>query len=271
MKVHSMPRIAAAVLTAAAVLLPATAGAQSSDDWQFGASIYGWFPTLKGTTTFPAPAGGSDITVDAADIVNDLKFVMMGSFEARKGRWGGFTDLIYMDLGNTKSQTRNFQLGRQQVPADVSGQLTLDMKSTIWTLAGEYRAVADSDLQLDAFLGARMIDVDQTLTYALSGNVGAIALPDRSGNRKVSLKNRDGIVGVKGRYSFGDERRWFVPFYGDIGTGGSSSTYQLMSGIGYAFEWGEIVGQWRYLHYDFGSAIDTLSFNGPAVAFNFRW
>jgi hypothetical protein len=268
----SMPRIAAAALLATTALMPGTAGAQSSDGWQFGASIYGWFPTLKGTTTFPAPpGGGSDITVDAADIINSLKFVMMGSFEARKGRWGGFTDLIYLDLGNTKSQTRDFQLGRVQVPADVSGQLTLDMKSTIWTLAGEYRAVADSGLELDAFLGARMIDLDQTLTYALSGNVGSIALQDRSGSRNTSLTNWDGIVGVKGRYLFGDERRWFVPFYGDIGTGESSSTYQVMSGIGYSFKWGEIVGQWRYLKYDFGGAIDSLSFNGPAVAFNFRW
>jgi len=269
---HSMRRIAAAALTATAVLMPAAAGAQSSDGWQFGASIYGWFPTLKGTTTFPPPpGGGSDITVDAADIINNLKFVMMGSFEARKGRWGGFTDLIYMDLGNTKSQTRNFQLGHVQVPADVSGQLTLDMKSTVWTLAGEYRAVEDSALWLDTFLGARLIDVDQTLTYALSGNLGPIALPDRSGNRNASLTNWDGIVGVKGRYLFGDQRRWFVPFYGDVGTGDSSSTYQVMTGVGYAFEWGEIVGQWRYLKYDFGGAIDSLSFNGPAIAFNFHW
>jgi len=116
-----------------------------------------------------------------------------------------------------------------------------------------------------------MVDLEQTLNYALSGNVGAIAAPDLAGKRKVSLKNWDGIVGVKGRFPFGDERSWFVPFYADVGTGESDSTYQLMSGVGYAFPWGEVVGQWRYLAYRFGGPIEKLSFSGPALALNFRW
>ena len=259
------------------MLMPAAASAQASEPWQFGASIYGWFPSLKGTTTFPPPPGGgsggssSDVTVDAADIIDALKFVFMGSFEARKGRWGGFSDLIYMDLGQTKSQTRDFLLGNQQVPADVNGSVTYDMKSYVWTLAGEYRAVAEPSLEVDTFLGARMIDVTQTVNYSLSGNVGPIALPDRSGNRKVSLNNWDGIVGVKGRYSFGADRSWFVPYYADIGAGQSDLTYQLMTGVGYSFKWGEMVAAWRYLKYDLGGAIDSLGFSGPAIAFNFRW
>jgi hypothetical protein len=271
-----MNRIAAAAVCAAGVLLPATAGAQSPDAWQFGASIYGWLPSIKGTTTFPPPPGGgsgssSDVTVDAADIIDSLKFVLMGTFEARKGRWGGFTDFIYMDLGNTKSQTRDFLLGGLQVPADVSGSVTYDMKSYVWTLAGEYRAVAEPGIEVDTFLGARMIDVTQTLNYSLSGNVGSIALPDRSGSRKVSMTNWDAIVGVKGRYSFGAERQWFVPYYADIGTGDSDLTYQLMTGVGYSFKWGEMVGFWRYLDYDLGGAIDKMSFSGPGIALNFRW
>jgi hypothetical protein len=271
---YSMKRTAAMTLCVSAVLIPATAGAQSTDAWQFGASVYGWFPSVKGSTTFPPPPGGgssSDITVDAADIIDSLKFVLMGSFEARKGRWGGFTDFIYMDLGDTKAQTRDFLLGPQQVPADVSGSVKLDLKSVVWTLAGEYRAVVEPGIEVDTFLGARMIDVDQTLNYALSGNVGSIPLADRSGVRNASLKNWDGMVGVKGRLSFGTDRRWFVPYYADVGAGDSELTYQLLTGLGYAFKWGEMVAQWRYLNYDFGDKVDKLSFSGPAIALNFRW
>ena len=265
-------RVTRAAVCAVAFFMPVAAGAQPSDVWQFGATLYGWLPSVRGATTFPKPpGGGSDVSIDASDVLPSLNFVAMGSFEARKGLWGGFTDLIYLDLGNTKSQTRSFQIGHVQVPADVTGDLRFDMKTTVWTLAGEYRAVVDGGLRLDAFIGGRMVDLEQTLNYALSGNVGAIAAPDLAGKRKVSLKNWDGIVGVKGRFPFGDERSWFVPFYADVGTGESDSTYQLMSGVGYAFPWGEVVGQWRYLAYRFGGPIEKLSFSGPALALNFRW
>lgn len=269
---HPMNGLIAAALCALSLLMPVTASAQASEPWQFGGSVYGWFSTVKGSTTFPAPpaSGGSDFTVDAGDLIKNLKFAFMGSFEARKGRWGGFTDLVYADLGNTKSQTREFLIGQQQVPASVTGDVTFDAKSYVWTLAGEYRAVAEPGVEVDTFLGARMLDAEQKVDFALSGNVGPIPLPDRSGSRKVSMTNWDGIVGVKGRFTFGANRSWFAPYYADVGAGESNLTYQLMTGVGYSFKWGEIVAQWRYLKYDLGVEIDSLSLNGPAIAFNFR-
>jgi hypothetical protein len=41
-------------------------------------------------------------------------------------------------------------------------------------------------------------------------------------------------VGVKGRYTFGDDGKWFVPFYLDVGTGQSQLTWQISSGLGYS-------------------------------------
>jgi len=57
---------------------------------------------------------------------------------------------------------------------------------------------------------------------------------DRSGSRKASFKNWNGVVGVKGRFSFGANREWFFPYYADVGASQSELTYQLMAGIGYA-------------------------------------
>ena len=45
----------------------------------------------------------------------------MGSFEAKKGRSGGFTDLMHMDIGGNKSGTRDFSIGGIQIPAGASG------------------------------------------------------------------------------------------------------------------------------------------------------
>lgn len=79
----AMNRLAGMALCAAAALVPAAAGAQSSDAWQFGASLYAWLPSVKGSTAFAPPPGsngGNSVTVDAADILNHLDFVFMGNF-----------------------------------------------------------------------------------------------------------------------------------------------------------------------------------------------
>jgi hypothetical protein len=262
----------AAVLIAAASLFPPVATAQVAGPWQYGLSLYGWLPTISGTTVFPPPAtGGSDVELDADAILDALKFTFMGTFEAHNGAWGGFTDFVYMDLGATKSRTRDLTIGGRDLPADVTAKATFDLKSYVWTLAGEYRIVGGSDATLDVVAGARMLRLEQTLDWTLTGNLGAIALPDRDGNRSATLTNWDAIVGVKGRFTFGADRRWFVPYYADIGTGESDLTYQLMTGVGYAFQWGELVAQWRYLDYDLDGSIQSLTVNGPAVAVNFRW
>src|SRR5436190_17543972 len=77
---------------AVAAMVPTSGLAQQlSDQWQFRASVYGWLPDIGGKTTFPAD-GGSSINVDASKIIGALKFTFMGTIEAQKGRWGGFTD-----------------------------------------------------------------------------------------------------------------------------------------------------------------------------------
>ena len=86
----------AAVLLAAASMLPAAATAQAAGPWQYGLSLYGWLPTISGTTVFPPPAtGGSDVALDADAILDALKFTFMGTLEVHNGAWGGFTDFVY--------------------------------------------------------------------------------------------------------------------------------------------------------------------------------
>ena len=75
------------------------------------------------------------------------------------------------------------------------------------------------------------------------------------------------------RYAFGDRLQWYVLLYADIGAGDSQLTWQAAAGLGYAFGWGDVVGLWRYLRYDFKSdqAIQDLAFNGPMIGVTFRW
>lgn len=270
---RGMSRYGAAVFCAAALWEPMGVAAQGVDDWKFRASIYGYFPSLGGTTTFPGTGGGSSISVDAATIIENLEFAFFTTFEAKKGLWGAYTDLGYFSLGNTKTQSRDLSLGGNGLPANVTADIEFDMKSWLWTVAGTYQLVATPRHTLDLLFGARLLDVDQKLDWRLSGSLGSVPLPDHAGSRGAGLTNWDALVGVKGRTAFGDNGQWSVPYYVDIGAGESKLTWQAAVGLGYAFHWGEVIAAWRYLEYDLksGSVIQSVNFNGPAIAVGFRW
>ena len=265
-------RIARAAIVAAAAWAPIAANAQSSDAWKFDASIYGWLPTIGGKTTFPAGTGSS-ISVDGEQILDALKFTFMGTFEARKGRWGLFTDVIYLNVGGSKSKTRDVIVDGHPLPVGVTADAQLDIKSWVWTLAGTYRVVDVPSSTLDVFAGARLLDLQQTLGWEFSADLGNSNMTRRSGSSEIKVNYTDGIVGAKGRLSFGAENKWYVPYYADIGTGQSDLTYQLVGGVGYAFNWGRVFGVWRYLDYNFksGSRIESANFNGPAIGVAFSW
>jgi len=257
----------------ATLLSSGPAMAQSTaDDWKFHAIIYGYLPDIGGKTTFPAGTGSS-INVDASTILDHLKFTFMGTFEAQKGKWGAFTDILYLDVGGSKSNVHDISVGGIQLPAGVDSNLTLDIKGTIWTIAGEYRVDTTPNSTFDVFAGARLISLKQTLGYDLSADIGGITGPGRSGSSQVKIDNWDGIIGAKGRLAFGDRREWFVPYYIDVGTGESDLTWQAIAGVGYAFSWGEVLAAWRYLDYDFksGKKLESVNFNGPAIGVAFHW
>lgn len=249
------------------------ASAQSKDDWQFQAALYAYLPDIGGTTTFPPHGASRSTSVDAQTIIDNLKFTFMGSFEATKGHWGGFADVVYMDVGNTKEGVRDFRIGEIGLPADVSASAGLDLKGWISTLAGTYRFASDDSFTANALFGARLLNIRLKLNWNLTGNIASFPLADRAGTSEVDERYIDAIVGVKGRATFGADRRWFVPYYLDVGTGQSRFTWQAYAGAGYSFDWGELLAAWRYIDYDMksDSPIQTLDFNGPAVAVVFRW
>jgi hypothetical protein len=261
-----------AMLTLVASMLPLASHAQSVDDWKWQATVYGWFPSISGKTSFPPSGGGPSIDVDADTIIDSLKFVFMGSIEAQRGRWGVWTDLIYLDLEADKSGTRDVTIGRQAIPAGVDLNANLEIKSWVWTLAGTYSVIATPEHSMQVLAGTRLIDLEQKLGWQFNGNIGALPLA-AAGSSSVNEQVWDGIIGVKGRASFGANREWFVPYYLDIGTGQSDFTWQGIIGIGYQFHWGAITAAWRYLDYEFksGKPLESLNLSGPAVGVTFRW
>ncbi|MEP6942394.1 MAG: hypothetical protein ABI981_05635 [Betaproteobacteria bacterium] len=269
--------ISVAILaTAAGVPAASMAQAPSAFDasrWQFTATLYGYFPSIGGKLAFPVDTGGSSINVNADKVIDSLKFAFMGTLDANNGRWGMFTDLIYLDLGGSKSRVRDFSIGNIGLPATTTADLNLNLKGTLWTVAGEYRVISDPSLKVDVLAGARLFDIKPTLGYSIYGDLGPIREAGRSGSSSVKEDFWDGIVGLKGRYAFGDRREWFIPFYADVGTGQSDLTWQVAAGVGYSYNWGSVFAMWRYLDYNFKSSsrIDNINFNGPMLGVAFQW
>jgi len=269
---RSQIKKAISVISLTAALLPAAVSADNSDSWEFGASVYGWFPDISGSTSFPDGSGG-DFTLPIDTILDNLKFTFQGSFDARKGNWGLYTDVIYMDMGASKSNTGEGTIGGIEIPVDVTAKVSLDMTSWIWTTAGYYRMLETSQSTVDILAGVRYADIEQTLKVSLSGNTADLPFPERDGKVVVGGTNWDAIIGLRGKFAFGRDNAWFLPYYLDVGTGDSDLTWQAFGGVGYAFGWGELAAVWRYMEYDLDSKgpMNDMNFSGPAVGAVWRW
>ncbi|MDN3922900.1 hypothetical protein [Roseateles violae] len=273
---RSRLRLALAAAAALTGLAAAPAGAQSATPtegpWRFAATLYVYLPSVDASTTVPADGGGGTINFDITD---KLKFMLMGSLDAHNGRWGGFSDLVYLNLGKSDAVNRDFTIGNIGLPVDTAAQTDWDLKGFSWTLAGQYRLLGDpAGLTLDALGGSRLLDIKSKITWALSGSIGNLQPAGRNGSHDSKISLWDGIVGVKGRYAFGPDSRWSVPLYADVGAGQSKLTYQLAGGLAYHFSWGEASLLWRYLKYEMKAGdgvFKDLEFNGPMMGATWRW
>jgi hypothetical protein len=246
--------------------------AQAADDaWQNLGLLYVYVPTIDGQTTFPdAPGGG--VGIDAGSVLN-LQAAFMGSFAASKGRWGLFADVVYADVGASTSPARQFSIGGDRVPVDVTAKVHFGLNGWCWTLVGTYALVESQDAEIEVIGGARVLDLNEDLSWHLSGNVGSIPIEAREGRQEASPTNWDAVVGARARVKLGDNGRWFVPLHADVGAGDSKLTWQAVLGLGYTFGWGDVLAAWRHLDYEMksGSEIESISFDGPAVGVAFHW
>lgn len=271
----SLPRFRRIAL-ALCLLVPGIATAQSAEpdasEWQFRTYSYVFFPQIKGDLHVATPAG-NDFSVGADDLVKNSRFTWMGGVEAQKGRWGMFGDLIYMNVGDSIENSPTIGQGSLPLPPGVTANAKLDVEATLLTIAANYRALATPENTFDVFAGTRELDATGELEWQFNTPVGPLPPPLGQGKGKAGKEGWDGIVGVKGKHSFGAAKKWFIPYYVDAGTGSSDLTWQASTGIGYAARWGETFLVWRHVNYDFGNdrQIENLQFSGPAMGVAFSW
>jgi hypothetical protein len=214
----------------------------------------------RGSAIRPRGSSGS-IDVDADKILDALQTIFMGAFEARRGPWSGFTDVIYLKLAGDESKSVTVPDGATHTLFDAD----LDLKGWIWTLGGSYTVWRSHASHLDLLAGARLLSLDTDLNLTGGGPL------QRERKLSESVDVRDGILGVKGRLGVND--RWFLPYYLDVGNGDTELTWQATAGVGYAFDWGEFSLMYRHLAYDEGGdeLLRDIAFGGGMLGVAFRF
>jgi hypothetical protein len=238
------------------------ADASTTDRWNFDLSVYGWLPTIEGKLNYDIPGSGDTLEVDLGTIINDLQLTGMLAFGARRNRWSAFADVIYLDLADGEDSSVPLSIG-SGLMLDVGAQL--EVKTWVTTIAGGYDFVQTERAELGVLFGLRYFSMDTDLSIQVTGPLPP-QLPTDQYAQGVNLW--DGIVGLKGHYG----RKWYVPYYLDLGTGSSEFTWQAMTGFGYRWHWGSVFLVYRYLSYDEGDEkfVRDLSIAGPALGVSIR-
>ena len=253
----------------------------SVQGWSYAVAPYFWMPTIDTSLSAQGPRGGNvdfSTSIDIGTILRRLNFAAMIGAEARYERFSVMTDLLYMNVNNTTSESRLSSFNPGPGPIDIprSGQLNAGTRlgTMIGSLAGGYTLLQGDWGNFDALAGIRLLNVNSTTNYNLSV---AILLPNRTiglsrnGSLTVNRTYVDGIGGVTGRINILNSK-FYLPFYLDAGGGGIQFTWQAYGGIAYKIaSWGDVSAGYRYLRFENGGTsqgVRDLSLSGALVALN---
>jgi hypothetical protein len=240
--------------------------------WHSSFSPYLWLAGSEMTLDFKTPAGSeTQVTVAESpfNVLKQLHFGVMGGGDLRKGDWVVVTDLIYASLGDSNTNVRSitFPGGNVQVPVNV--RTSDGIQELIITGGVGYAVLHDGVSAADVFVGVRAAAASTKLEWNFGGPLGAFPQTGRTTGYESLW---DGIVGIRGRVGI-EGTPWFVPYFADLGTGSSHITAQMMTGVGYAFSWGDLSLTYRYLYYDpeRGGAVQKLAMRGLLLGTTLRF
>jgi hypothetical protein len=259
--------------------------APNPSGWSFDVAPYLWFANINTTMNFnlpPALGGGTastDTSIGFGDLVSHLNFATMVTADAQYGRFSLLTDFIYMNLSGTGSRFRSVRPPNEPpipIATGVQADVGMNLTSSIWTLAGGYTLAEGNWGNFDAIAGFRFLALNGTLDHsigiAVGGPRGNSAIFGRGGSVSSSSDLWNGIGGFRGRLRVGNAGL-FIPYYFDIGAGGSNLTWQIASGLGYHTRLADLSLIYRYLSFDQGSdaSLQTMTVKGPMLAVTFTF
>lgn len=280
-------QLVAVLFSLLGVTVPYGAWAQApagEPHWTFNVVPYLWLPSIDATLNYnlPPTLGGrlpTDVSAGPGDYLPNLHFAAMIGADARYDRFSVLTDFIYMSEGTNATHLKSLDFfGLPSRPIDRSLQVgtSTSLEVTIWTLAGGYTVLQGGWGNLDVIGGLRFLGVNARTNFDVAlrvvGPRGNGATFGGPGSVSGSQDIWNGIAGFRGRVHLGDGG-FFIPYYFDIGGGGSQLTWQIASGVGYQTGWAGVSLTYRYLSFEQGGSalVQHLGLGGPMLAVNFNF
>lgn len=223
----------------------------AQSDWEFNASLYGWFAGIDGTVGVVIVE--EPINATPSDLLQNLTFTSGGHFEARNPVVSVIADIFFMGL----EQETEVQMTILNQPITKSGKVSVDE----WVVEGAvgYRVTK----QFEVLLASRL--------YAINSE---ILFEQVSGSASKSWV--DVFIGSRYMTNFADD--WYASIRADIGMGGSNFAWFGNADLGYRFsELFSLSINYRILNIDFeeGSGRDYFKYDtfnhglGLAAVFTF--
>lgn len=244
-------RVAGAAASAA---VTAQSAEPAASGWEFAVTPYLWASGTKADIDTPQ---GEEINVDESfiDILGNLKFAMMGAFEAKHGRFVISNDLMFLSLGSDADG----HIGPIPVDADA------DLRLLATTHLLGYRVVDQGPLFLDVFAGARITSVKVDLDL----DIGPLTV-----ERDRKKTDIGPVIASRFRAPLGE--RWGVAIYGDLGGFGVTSdlSWQLLGTVQYVLsERWQLAAGWRHFSakQSKGDWDVHLRLDGPILGATYRF
>ena len=224
-----------------------------ADGWQFQVTPYFWLAGLHGT------GGVRDRTTEVdesfSDVFDALNFFIMGTFEARKGRFISLTDLEYVSVSDERA-----------TPGPLFSTVDAGFKTFIFDQEFGYRLLENSEkgASLDVLGGARVWRVKTDFEF------GAGILP--ATRVEASRSWVDAVGGLRGKMDLSE--KLFLTGKFDLGGGGSEFTWQVFAGGGYNINPKiALIFGYRVLDvdYDKNNFIYDMNQRGPIFGVGFRF
>jgi hypothetical protein len=223
----------------------------------------------------------TEVSSGPGTYLSHLDFAAAFAADARNGPFSLLTDFMYTRFSasgdNSHITSVNFD-GRPRIPISRATQLHIGttLGTTIWTLAGGYTVLQGDWGNLDVIAGLRLLAVNATTDFSLgltiTGPRGNGATFGGTGGISTSQDIWNGIGGIRGRIRLGDTPL-FIPYYFDIGAGGSQLTWQIASGLGYQTRWAAFSATYRYLSFEQGgnAVVRHVTLGGPMLMASFKF
>ncbi len=246
-------------------------------NWHYDLAVYGWFPGITGKLNYNLPpdalipSGSATASVEPSNYLSHLQFAAMLTGEARHGDIAFLTDVVYADVSNGQSTINHVDIGGGRVSLPLNQNVNIGMRALIVTGAATYTVLRNPTGTLDLLGGVRYAGIHDSLDWNFSGPNGVLS---RSGSTSQTVNLVDGIVGVHGGLRLSADGTWFMPYEADIGAGNYGNwTWQAYLGVGYKFDWGDVIAGFRNISYYAGSdnPVERLSLTGPLLAAKWSW